>query len=193
MLYLPIAMDGMSSTYDECYAWMLRVFKAFGIQDIVMWHSLFSKSKSDLQAFDAVYIGGGNTYKLLAEFRETGFDDVLVGYAADGGTIYGGSAGAIVLGKDISTCAIMDSNEVGLIDTHGLGLTGSYSIWCHYVPWEHDGLIAQLHDPIIAMPERSGLLFDGSTLSVVGTDSITIFDDKSQEVLLPGHTVLISV
>lgn len=158
MLYLPIAMDGMSSTCDECYAWMLRVFKAFGIQDIVMWHSLFSKSKSDLQAFDAVYIGGGN-----------------------------------VLGKDISTCAVMDSNEVGLIDTHGLGLIGSYSIWCHYAPWEHDGLIAQLHDPIIAMPERSGLLFDGSTLSVVGTDSITIFDDKSQEVLLPGHTVLISV
>jgi hypothetical protein len=46
--------------------------------------------------------------------------------------VYGGSAGTIVLGSDISTAAHMDVNEIGIADTRGFDLVHGHSIWCHY-------------------------------------------------------------
>lgn len=187
-VYLPIAMDGVSPTYEDCRVWINSIFNPLGIREIVMWDDLNPNFATELQTYDAVYIGGGNTYKLLDKLRKTGFDNALKQFAIDGGTIYGGSAGAIVLGKDISTCAAMDSNETGLHDTNGLGLIGDYAIWCHYVE-EHDRLIASYEYPIIAIPERSGLTFDGSVVCVVGFDGVTIFDSGHKKILLPNETM----
>jgi len=49
-----------------------------------------------LQKYDTVYIGGGDTFKLLKLIRESGFDEKLLRYYKSGGAIYGGSAGAII-------------------------------------------------------------------------------------------------
>ena len=132
LLYLPIALSGIASTYRECHAWFLSVFEPLGIEHVVMWDTLNHTLSNELKIFDAVYIGGGNTYTLLNELRKTGFDSALKDFVAAGGSIYGGSAGAIVLGYDVGTCSMMDSNDVGVDDTTGLGLVGHYAIWCHY-------------------------------------------------------------
>ncbi|WP_067621133.1 Type 1 glutamine amidotransferase-like domain-containing protein [Alicyclobacillus acidiphilus] len=186
LLYLPIAMSGVSPTYEECHTWIQRVFNPLGITDIVMWDALTPNLINDLGTFDAVYIGGGNTYKLLDHLRKTGFDHPLKDFIANGGSVYGGSAGAIVLGRDISTCSVMDTNEVGLDDTTGLGLVGNYAIWCHYVD-AHDNFIANYDYPIIAIPERSGISFDGSIIRVIGFDAVTIFDRGFKRVLMPNE------
>lgn len=187
LLYLPIAMGGISPTYEDCHAWLQSVFGPLGITDIVMWDTLRTELNRELTKFDAVYLGGGNTYQLLDQMRKTGFDVALKDFTSSGRDVYGGSAGAIVLGRDISTCAVMDSNDVCLEDTTGLGLIENYAIWCHYVE-DHDSLVASYDFPIIAIPERSGILFDGSTIRVVGFDAVTVFDHGSKTVLLPDQT-----
>jgi dipeptidase E len=192
MLYLPIAMSGVSPTYEECYAWIQGVFNPLGVTEIVMWDSLDGKQRNDLRMFDAVYIGGGNTFKLLYSLMSTGFDDDIKDYIGNGGIVYGGSAGAIILGYDISTCAVMDSNDVGLLDTLGLGLIGNYAIWCHYAE-EHDSLIIQQKQPIVAIPEQSGVVFDGGSIHVVGFEPVCVFDKGSKYAILPDKECHLSI
>lgn len=54
-----------------------------------------------LETYDVVWFGGGNTYYLRWLMRESGFD-TIVGEVLQSGVVYGGgSAGAVVAGKDI--------------------------------------------------------------------------------------------
>jgi len=50
-----------------------------------------------------MYIGGGDTVKLLKEVHKVSFDEYLRKIAQKGIPLYGGSAGAIILGEDIRT------------------------------------------------------------------------------------------
>lgn len=118
----------------------------------------------------------------------SGFDQANGNFAQGGGVLYGGSAGAMVLGKDISTCAWMDSNDVGLADTGGLALLGNYSVWCHY-SGEHDDAIIRMEQLILAVPERSGVVFDGRDLMVVGFEPVAMFVDDSKHLVSPGDSV----
>ena len=61
-------------------------------------------------------------------------------FALRGGVVYGGSAGAIVLGANISTCAHMDHNDVGITDMHGLDLLDGHAVWCHYQAADYPAL-----------------------------------------------------
>ena len=89
-------------------------------------------SLEELSNYSGIYIGGGNTYKLLKIFKETGFDKLLKNYQE---IIFGGSAGVIVLGKSIDTCSfgeVRDENTVNLEDTKGLDLLNGFSAKAHY-------------------------------------------------------------
>src|SRR5699024_3370788 len=136
LLYIPIAMDTNLISYESCFNWIKSVFYPLGINNITMWteSELRDKKVEDLERFSAIYIGGGNTFKLLKVFNEMKFTNVLREYIANKGIIYGGSAGAIIFGKDIRTCIHMDSNDVDLRRFIGLNVVGNYSVWCHYNP-----------------------------------------------------------
>ncbi|MEK4670125.1 Type 1 glutamine amidotransferase-like domain-containing protein [Niallia sp. FSL R7-0271] len=112
LLYIPIAMDG-AIPFDECYKWINSVFKPLGIQEITMWTDLSNKTLEDLKQFSAIYIGGGNTFSLLNAIQISKLDKVLEEYIENEGVIYGGSAGAIILGANI-TCSHMDANKTNL-------------------------------------------------------------------------------
>ena len=44
----------------------------------------------------------------------------------------GGSAGAIIFGRDLDSCNTDDKNEVGLKDNTGFNMLKGYSLLCHY-------------------------------------------------------------
>jgi dipeptidase E len=52
---------------------------------------------------DAVYLGGGDTGRLLTAVRAARWDQALREHARAGGLIYGNSAGAIILGSSIES------------------------------------------------------------------------------------------
>lgn len=178
LLYIPIAMN--ADRYDEGFDWISRLFHPLGVKNIVMWTDVKGKTVHDLDAFSAVYIGGGNTFRLLKQFIESHFIEVLKRYAESGGVIYGGSAGAVILGKNIMTCSYMDRNACGLRDFNGLKLLGDYAVWCHYKV-EHDPMIKRyrhvLDTPVIALPEETGIAASISDIRVIGTKPARIFNE----------------
>lgn len=76
-----------------------------------------------LKSTDIVYVAGGNTFYLLKQLRETGFDELLTEFVNNGGMYAGASAGSIVVGSDIGPVASIDEPEKvkGLTSTKGLG------------------------------------------------------------------------
>src|SRR5215469_16115849 len=72
MLYMPIALAPHRESYESCYHWIRAVFLPARIDSITMWTDVSQKTVADLESFAAIYIGGGNTFKLLNDFRRTG-------------------------------------------------------------------------------------------------------------------------
>lgn len=79
---------------------------------------------SSLMDIDIVYIAGGNTFHLLKQLHETGFDKIVIDFVTNGGLYAGASAGALVAGLDIQPIAALDEPEkvTGLSSTKGLAL-----------------------------------------------------------------------
>lgn len=187
MLYLPIALDGKQPSYQKCFEWISSVFQPLGF-NISMWTDLSGRTISDLNEFTSVYIGGGNTFRLLKKLRDYDFGKTLLAFSEAGGIIYGGSAGAIILGRDILTCDHMDQNEVGLKDFTGLNLFNGYSIWCHYTS-KDDSLIEAFIEsndhPVIALPERSGVFLHDKNISAIGFEPSFRFEGGKKIILEP--------
>jgi dipeptidase E len=182
LLYLPIALRGLRP-FELCLEWITGTFAPLNLTHITMWTDLAEHQSHEFEEFEAIYIGGGNTYSLLAELIDSGFDRHLKTYAQSGGVIYGGSAGAIVLGKDIRTAKDMDRNNVGLVEVNCLNLVKGYSILPHYQP-EMDKLIAEFARnyrlPVLGIPERSGVVIESGRLRTVGFERSYRFDEQGK-------------
>ena len=178
LLYLPVALRGIRP-FESCSEWITATFAPLGITRITMWTNLAKHKENELEEFDAIYMGGGNTYSLLAELIQSGFDHPLRAYAENGGILYGGSAGAVVLGKDIRTVSHMDRNNVRLTEEQCLDLANNHAIWPHYHSGE-DTLIEEFvrvhQQPVLAISERSGVVFEAGRMRTVGFEPSYRFD-----------------
>lgn len=183
LLYIPVAMDPQQISYERCLEWISGVFEPLGISDITMWVDLHNKTLEDVNGFSAVYIGGGNTFSLLANLWTSGFGKIVQQYVAEGGVVYGGSAGAIVLGADIRTCAHMDANNVGVRNYSGLNLLNGYSVWCHYTESD-DSLIneyiMEYTYPVMALAEEAGVRVSCGRFEAVGSTPVYVFKQDMQ-------------
>jgi dipeptidase E len=194
ILYVPIAMESGNGDYDACVNWLSNALSQhLSDPEKLEIHPLYdpnSLSSVDKENFDGLYIGGGNTYFLRKALADTDFDTFIRSFLADGKSVYGGSAGAIVFGRSIATVA--EENEIGE-DAYsvGLSLLGEYSVVCHYAEYQYDNitqLVGSVVSPIIAIPETSGLIVQESEARVVGRDSIHIFSTGGVDVLQPGDS-----
>jgi dipeptidase E len=98
-----------------------------------------------LREYDVIYVCGGNTFAYLDRVRKTGLDKFIIDSVKSNRSIYVGvSAGSIIAGPDISIAgwgSEADSNDIGLNDLRGLGLT-NIIISPHY----RDGLKSELDE-----------------------------------------------
>lgn len=80
-----------------------------------------------------VYIWWWNTYRLLKLIKDTWFSKVIEQFLANNKPIYGWSAGAIIMGKNIHTAE--DRNAVKLLfnESSWYNVCKNYSIVCHYI------------------------------------------------------------
>jgi len=163
VVYVPIASRMDVLGYEANYEWIVDCLTSLtdDFVDISMWLDLNGKTLSDLKKFDAIYFSGGNTYKLLDNIVGSGFKEVLIKYHKEGGVIYGGSAGAIVLGKKINT--VSEENDRNYKYEHGLNLLDNYSVICHFNDSFKDKIVKYVETEksyVLALPEEAGVVFD---------------------------------
>ena len=194
LLYIPIATNTAKYPYSGCVAWLSSVLGLFGVNNIVMWteDDLKIKTKNDFEQFGGVYIGGGNTFKLLKELKEFGTFEILRSLALKNIPIYGGSAGAIILARTIIPAMSADENKVGLADFSALNLIHDFDVWCHYTQLE-DKIIEKYmveYDlkKIIAIPETAGLYVTEELIDVVGPGNVRLFGAEDK-VVHPGEVI----
>lgn len=134
----------------------------------------------------------GDTVRLLKALRESGFDDVLTSYIKDGGIVYGGSAGAIILGKDIRTAP--ETEKYHLDNYSGLDVLGGYSVVCHFKQEDtqhYQNISKWITSPIIALSEQSGVKIFGTDLEIVGSNSVSIISPTSVKIISPNRSIKI--
>lgn len=195
LLYIPIAINTEKHPYSGCLEWFLDVFSPLGVKNIVMWveYDLKQKQEEDFEQFSGVYIGGGNTPKLLKELKEFGTFEILKKLAEKDMPIYGGSAGAIIFAKTIIPALSADENFVGLTDFSAFNLIKDYDMWCHYSE-SLNPMIKSYTDKynlkkIIAMPENAGLYVTENNIEVIGPGSVKIFE--REEIKTTSHGMLL--
>lgn len=176
-LYIPIALRG-HKLYSTAHLWMKNITELHERTDI-QFETVDDPSKYNLEVikeFDGIYIGGGNTWSLIQEIRESGFADVLIQYIEAGGQVYGGSAGAIIMGKRIDTHD--DGNKIGLQDVSGFNLLNNFSVACHFKDEQNDRFKAWVSNhnlPIVCLPEETGLVIESGVALCVGTKPCVIY------------------
>lgn len=166
VLYIPNAMEPHIFSYEECFEWFKKTYGEYGISKVELCTDLRTLNLDG--RYSAVFIGGGNTFKLLHEIQQSNFDVQIHSYLETGGVIYGGSAGAIICGKTIETAIYADKNQVGINNHSGLNLLNNYDVFCHYDPIKHDSFISNLNRNLYLLFEESGLIINGSGAFSIG-------------------------
>lgn len=184
ILYIPFAWS--DDTYKGCLEFITKELAdvdKLGIDMVTSANELLSKNFND---YACLYIGGGNTYKLLSILKETGNYDKIKNYLVnDNGIVYGGSAGAIIFGADLDSCNTDDENEVGLIDNTGFNMIKGYSLLCHYTSRNAErtklstDYLLELSKlkPIYAIPEEDTIYVEDDKIHFIGTRPYYEFKD----------------
>ena len=182
ILYIPLAWP--NEDFESCLNWFKNLLKIHKKETKIEMLTELGK-KIELKDYNAIYIGGGNTFKLLKKIKESNFDKKLINYYNSGGTIYGGSAGAIIFGKNIKIaliCKDKDINKVNLADTSGLNQLEEAEIQCHFEDnqiKEHKNYLEKNNiKKIICIPEESALIVSGNSKKVIGLKPITVITKK---------------
>lgn len=170
ILYIPTALD--PERYPGAVEWFTKVIRLYSDTIDFTMMTEDNVNQFNFDDFDAVYIGGGNTYKLLDFIISNNLDQKLRAFIDSGKLFYGGSAGAILTGKTINTAAEMDPRLSYKYD-NGLNWLKDASVSCHWPETKHctDELLENNPQKIYCIPENCGLLFDvkGDLLRTVGS------------------------
>ena len=175
ILYIPFAWP--DSTYNGCLEFMTNELSDVEKEGIDMVKSTDELMSKDLNDYACIYIGGGNTYKLLNDLKVSDTFNKIRNYLInDDGIVYGGSAGAIIFGKDIDSCNTEDENEVGLIDNTGFNMINGYSLLCHFTSREPErtelsrNYLIELSKskPIYAIPEEDTIYVNDEQIKFIG-------------------------
>ena len=164
-LFVPFA--GVTISLDDYTAQVQAAIAHTGVQ-LVGAHEDGAVERFLAGELQAIIVGGGNTFQLLAECRKRGWL-VRIGDAARSGRMpyIGWSAGANLAGLTINT-----TNDMPIVNPHGFNALGlvPFCISPHYnnsLPPGHQGetrdqrlaefLVANPHMRVVALPEGTWL------------------------------------
>ena len=186
-------MDEEEHPYDSCYEWIKEEISSIDIPSIEMVRSFEELEKKNLNDYSLIYIGGGNTYKLLNGIMTTKAHDKLKNYILNDGIVYGSSAGTVIFGKSIDIIEVMDKNKINLTDAKGFNCLNNISVFVHYTNYKsrlseeenknltekYTNFITEYtssNESVIAIPEEDTIFFDGKNIRVIGELPYYIFE-----------------
>ena len=193
LLYVPISME--PELYQSCWQWINEEMSAFNISNIEMVTSAEEIVKKELNNYSAIFIGGGNTFKLLYDLKTSGAFDLIRHYIEKDGIVFGGSAGAIIFGQSLEACKLEDENNVGLRDISGFNVLNGISLLCHYTNQTREKdrksteYLTELSKrlKIIALPEEDTVFVNGDKFEVIGTRPYYYFENGIRKEISPNE------
>lgn len=190
ILYIPRAM--YSEKYDSCYEWIQNVFPSDeGYSVYLLSEKEFLEKDSDYTVYDGLYMGWGNTYRLLKLIKDTWFSKIIENFLTHDKPIYGGSAWAIIMGKEIHTASDMNVVKLSLDETKGFDRCKWYSLVCHSDDKESNEVIdyvSHYNISVICLPEGTWLLYADDHCTVQGEKSAYLFTLSWEKKELPIGT-----
>lgn len=195
VMYIPLAWN--NGPYVSCIDWFAGEMKPFGITDIDLITDATQITKQRLSKVKGVFIGGGNTYKLLKMLKETDAFENLKEFVLNKDTvIMGGSAGALIWGQSIDTCkddglgikSVCDQNLVNLKDVTGFDMLNGYSLLVHYKKKEEqipatmqrvERLLKEGYK-LVCLPEETSLVVENNKFLIIGSKEADVFDNKTK-------------
>lgn len=191
LLYVPLAME--KEKYPSCLDWITKEMSDYRFSKIDMVTSVEELATKEFNKYGAIFIGGGDTYKLLADLKSCSAYEKIQNFLATGGTVFGGSAGAIIFGKNLDSCSHEDRNTVGLQDTSGFNQVFGAYIGAHYKNGNPEReknateafIKLSFEGPIVALPEEDTLVIDKNEARVIGSRNFYIFKNGVQYTYKP--------
>jgi dipeptidase E len=192
VLYIPIALERDREGLEKALGWfkgMITLHTEKGIE-IDMW--INDRQIKNLDSYSGVYIGGGNTYKLLYILNESSLNKLLLNYLKNGGLLYGGSAGAIILGKSIATVKKEQTTKKHKYE-EGLNLFHGISFRCHYEKPQTTAILQTLKknkiSKALVLQEETGLILSGNTVDIVGASARYFVNGVLQKIYSKNKTI----
>jgi dipeptidase E len=194
VLFVPFA--SVRITFDAYAARVRDAFEPMGY-GVSAVHEARSRADAVRDA-EAILVGGGNTFHLLATLHRTGLLDAIRARVREGVPYVGWSAGSVVACPTIST-----TNDMPIIAPPSLDALGfvPFQINAHYTdfhPPGHQGetraerleefLTVNPGVPVIGLPEGDLLRVEDRRMTLVGTKTAKLFRtaDRPPEDLEPG-------
>lgn len=195
VLYIPLAWN--HGGYENCLLWLSSELLPYGISNIEMITDAKEITQDKLKDVKGVFIGGGNTYKLLKMLKDCcAYENLKNFMKRQDSVIMGGSAGALIFGKSIDTClndgltlkSCVDENLVGLKDTNGFDCLNGFSILPHYkkLPEQYETFKIRIDRllkegfKLICVPEETSLYVKDNDFSVIGKSPVEIYSSLEE-------------
>lgn len=163
--------------------------------DLQTWQSLRGHAPEELTAdtVDLLFVGGGNTFRLLDAVRSHGFVDQVRRFWSAGGDYYGGSAGAVLACESIAIAVDHDSNDPGLVDLTGLGLLPDVTVLPHFTDDQLESATqwASQYDAVVmGVPETVGLRVNPAVgeATVIGSGALSLIVPTGRTAISAGRS-----
>ena len=183
VIFIPHSRE--KEEFESSLSWITEnLFLPFEHKNYEMWTDLKNKSIKDLEGVRGIVIGGGNTFQLLKELKDSHFFKTLREFIKINGVVYGISSGAIILTKSIITAKPLDENKIGLVNLDGMNLLDETGIFCHYEKKYNEEIfkIIKKEDiDIICLPEGTGIYLEDSSKKIIGLNSAFLFSKEGSK------------
>ena len=174
IVYWPFALPPERARMAQ--EWLVRGFRELDADVVVeTWTDLSQHAPDHLASAELLFVGGGNTFRLLDHVRRNGFLDAVRKFVDGGGDYYGGSAGALLALSDVSIALHLDDNDLDLADLSALGLVGYLDVLPHFTVAQLGDAIAWSNErerTLLGIPERSGVVVREGKVEVLGYEPV---------------------
>jgi len=205
VLFVAYAMP-YPMTQESQYANLAKkTLEPYGIKIISTCDAEHPQTLLDKAA--GIFIGGGNTYRLLDKLQQTGMLEAIREKINDGLPYLGSSAGTIIACPTIATTNDMHSRIPASL--HALGAL-HFQLNCHYMddymfPPEHNGeprstriaeyLRENRNDNVLGIREGSAIKVEGDKIYLMGSKTARLFKYAQEPIELEagGNEITLAV